>query len=67
MENLEIRVESTGKGWKVERREIGALVRTDEFRSGSHPAAVRFGQRLAAKERASGQFGSVRLFLEELF
>lgn len=66
MENIEIRVLSTGMTWRVDRRELGALATTCLHRGDFGPCA-KFARREAARLRASGEFGFVRLVIEELF
>lgn len=67
MENLEVRVVSTGKGYRVEQLEIGANMRTTVKGGLNYGAAVGYGRRHSALQRASRKYGYVRLMIEEVF
>lgn len=67
MENLEIRVRSTGKGWRVETHKIGALETRTVARTKSKAAAIVSARELAQSLTRLGRYGFVRLMIENFF
>jgi len=67
VENLEIRVLSTGKGWRVDTHKIGALETRTIARAPSKEKASAVAIELARSLQRMGRYGYVRLMIEELF
>lgn len=63
-ENVEIRVLSTGKGWRVDVHQIGALETRTASRSRHKDAAIADALKLAEIIRNLDYYGFVRLMVE---
>ena len=63
-ENLEIRVLSTGKGWRVDACEVGALTTRRISGHTARQGAILTAQRLAAAMRNLDYYGYVRVMIE---
>lgn len=63
-ENMEIRVLSTGKRWRVDCHEIGALETRTAARAASRQAAIDAAQEIATAMRNLDYFGFVRVMVE---
>jgi hypothetical protein len=67
MENLEIRVLSTGKGWRVDTLKIGADERRTVSRVTTKENATGAALELARSLTRMGQYGTITVMIQELF
>ena len=63
-ENLEIRVISTGKGWRVDACEIGAQTRRTVARAKHRLAAIESAEQVAAAMRNLDYYGYVHVMIQ---